>query len=75
VSARTRLQFAYLPQVHSRWLNLWARRIMASPEQALVPLKERDALLASKHEVSGQAHQLGSLLQQPGVCTSSSTLP
>jgi hypothetical protein len=24
---------------------------MASPEQALVPLKERDALLASKHEV------------------------
>lgn len=42
-----------LPQVHSRWLNLWARRIMASPEQALVPLKERDALLASKHEVRG----------------------
>lgn len=38
-------------QVHTRWLNLWARRIMASPEQALVPLKERDALLASKHEV------------------------
>lgn len=37
-------------QVHNRWLNLWARRIMASPEQALVPLKERDGLLASKHE-------------------------
>jgi len=38
-------------QVHARWVNLWARRVMASPEQALVPLKERDALLASKHEV------------------------
>lgn len=37
-------------QVHARWVNLWARRVMASPEQALVPLKERDALLASKHE-------------------------
>jgi len=37
-------------QVHARWLNLWARRVMAAPEQALVPLKERDALLASKHE-------------------------
>lgn len=38
-------------QIHARWVNLWARRVMASPEQALVPLKERDALLASKHEV------------------------
>jgi hypothetical protein len=38
-------------QVHSRWLKLWAKRILATPEQALVPLKERDALLASRHEV------------------------
>jgi hypothetical protein len=37
--------------VHTRWLKLWAKRIMAQPEQALVPLKERDALLASKFEV------------------------
>lgn len=37
-------------QVHSRWLKLWAKRILATPEQALVPLKERDALLASRHE-------------------------
>jgi hypothetical protein len=45
---------------------------MASPEQALVPLKERDALLASKNEVRGPlAQQLRSLLQQPGVSTSS----
>jgi hypothetical protein len=40
-------------QVHSRWLKLWAKRILATPEQALVPLKERDALLASRHEVRG----------------------
>lgn len=50
-------------QVHSRWLNLWARRIMASPEQALVPLKERDALLASKHEVRGRQSGAGTQRQ------------
>lgn len=38
-------------QVHARWVKLWAKRILATPEQALVPLKERDALLASRHEV------------------------
>lgn len=38
-------------QVHARWVKLWAKRILATPEQALVPLKERDHLLASKHEV------------------------
>eukprot|EP00878_Enallax_costatus_P000627 GHUV01000730.1.p1 GENE.GHUV01000730.1~~GHUV01000730.1.p1 ORF type:complete len:638 (+),score=262.56 GHUV01000730.1:185-2098(+) len=37
-------------QVHARWVKLWAKRILATPEQALVPLKERDQLLASKHE-------------------------
>lgn len=39
-------------QVHARWVKLWAKRILATPEQALVPLKERDQMLASKHEVS-----------------------
>jgi len=37
-------------EVHSRFLNMWARRVFVTPEQALVPLKERDALLASKFE-------------------------
>jgi hypothetical protein len=37
-------------QVHARWVKLWAKRILATPEQALVPLKERDQMLASKHE-------------------------
>ncbi len=37
--------------IHARWLRLWAKRLMATPDDALVPLKERDALLASKHEV------------------------
>jgi hypothetical protein len=45
-------------QVHSRWLKLWAKRILATPEQALVPLKERDALLASRHEVRAWGWQL-----------------
>jgi hypothetical protein len=49
-----------LAQVHARWVALWSRRIMAAPEQALVPLKERDALLASKHAVRS--------LWLPGVC-------
>jgi hypothetical protein len=48
-------------EVHSRFLNMWARRIMVTPEQALVPLKERDALLASKFEVSGDGKGLGCL--------------
>jgi hypothetical protein len=46
-------------QVHGRWLKLWAKRILATPEQALVPLKERDALLASRHEVRGGAAGFG----------------
>jgi hypothetical protein len=51
-------------QVHGRWLKLWAKRILATPEQALVPLKERDALLASRHEV--RRGRQGELLQQAG---------
>ncbi|KAF8072650.1 hypothetical protein HT031_000310 [Scenedesmus sp. PABB004] len=39
--------------VHARWVKLWAKRVLSTPEQALVPLKERDALLASKHEDVG----------------------
>jgi hypothetical protein len=38
-------------KLHARFLGMWARRIMATPEQALVPLRERDHLLASKFEV------------------------
>lgn len=37
-------------KLHARFLGMWARRIMATPEQALVPLRERDHLLASKFE-------------------------
>jgi hypothetical protein len=37
-------------EVHGRFLRMWARRLLATPEQALVPLRERDALLASKFE-------------------------
>ncbi len=38
-------------KIHGRFVKLWAKRVLAMPEQALVPLKERDALLASKFEV------------------------
>jgi hypothetical protein len=37
-------------EVHGRFLRMWARRLLATPEQALVPLKERDNLLASCFE-------------------------
>lgn len=37
--------------IHKRYVSLWAQRILTMPEQALVPLKERDHLLASKFEV------------------------
>eukprot|EP00877_Chromochloris_zofingiensis_P014847 jgi/Chrzof1/9616/Cz04g09240.t1 len=36
--------------IHKRYVSLWAQRILTMPEQALVPLKERDHLLASKFE-------------------------
>lgn len=39
------------PQIHARFVKMWAKRVLAMPEQALVPLKERDGLLASKFEV------------------------
>jgi hypothetical protein len=38
--------------VHTRWVKMWAKRVFAAPEQALVPVKERDALLASSFAVS-----------------------
>lgn len=34
--------------VHAKWVRMWAKRVFVNPEQAVVPLKERDALLASK---------------------------
>lgn len=37
-------------QVHSRWLKLWAKKLLISPETAVVPLKEVDYQLASKFE-------------------------
>ena len=41
-------------ELHSRFVKLWAKRVLAAPETALVPLKERDALLASSFEVGAQ---------------------
>lgn len=37
-------------EVHARWLKLWAKQLGTTPEQALIPLKERDALIASNFE-------------------------
>eukprot|EP00775_Hariotina_reticulata_P010525 gene10525-10685_t len=59
VAQATQAVAARRKQVHARWVKLWAKRIMAQPEQALVPLKERDALLASKFaDVSDQYNSL-----------------
>ena len=38
-------------QVHERYLKLWAKKVVVSPESAVVPLKEVDYQLASKFEV------------------------
>jgi hypothetical protein len=42
-------------ELHARYVKLWAKRVLAMPEQALVPKRERDALLASKFEVRAAA--------------------
>ena len=38
-------------QVHERYLKLWAKKVLVSPESAVVPLKQVDYQLASKFEV------------------------
>lgn len=35
-------------EVHDRYIKMWAKRLMVSPEQAVLPMKEIDAQLASK---------------------------
>lgn len=57
-------------KLHARFLGMWARRIMATPEQALVPLNERDQLLASKFEVRrhGVADGEGKRRSRAGGC-------
>jgi hypothetical protein len=37
-------------QVHERYLKLWAKKVLVSPESAVVPLKEVDYQLASKFD-------------------------
>lgn len=37
-------------QVHERFLKLWAKKVVVSPESAVVPLKDVDAQLASKFD-------------------------
>lgn len=45
--------------VNNRWVKMWAKVIFTTPEQALVPLKERDHLLASKFaDVSQKYNEL-----------------
>lgn len=38
-------------EVHSRYVKMWAKKLLVSPEVAAVPLKEVDGQLASKFEV------------------------
>ena len=37
--------------MHERYLKLWAKKVIVSPESAVVPIKEVDYQLASKFEV------------------------
>lgn len=53
--------------VHTRWVKMWAKRVFAAPEQALVPVKERDALLASSFAVSSSRH--GSMQGRSLACS------
>ena len=47
-------------QVHDRYLKLWAKKVLVSPESAVVPLKEVDYQLASKFEVRHSGLMVGS---------------
>lgn len=39
-------------EVHDRYLKFWAKKVLVSPEVAVVPLKQVDYQLASRFEVS-----------------------
>ncbi|KXZ54748.1 hypothetical protein GPECTOR_4g818 [Gonium pectorale] len=43
-------------QVHERYVKLWAKKVLVSPELAAVPLKEVDGQLASKFELIAPAY-------------------
>ncbi len=47
-------------QVHERYVKFWAKKVMVSPAQAVVPLKEIDYQLASKFEVRDPSQRYGS---------------
>lgn len=49
-AAAAKVVAARRAQVHQRYLKLWAKKLLVSPELAAVPLKEVDAQLASKFE-------------------------
>nr|6RD4_1 Chain 1, ATP synthase associated protein ASA1 [Polytomella sp. Pringsheim 198.80]6RD5_1 Chain 1, ATP synthase associated protein ASA1 [Polytomella sp. Pringsheim 198.80]6RD7_1 Chain 1, ATP synthase associated protein ASA1 [Polytomella sp. Pringsheim 198.80]6RD8_1 Chain 1, ATP synthase associated protein ASA1 [Polytomella sp. Pringsheim 198.80]6RD9_1 Chain 1, ATP synthase associated protein ASA1 [Polytomella sp. Pringsheim 198.80]6RDA_1 Chain 1, ATP synthase associated protein ASA1 [Polytome len=52
-------------EVHERLLKLWAKRLLVSPELAIVPLNEFDAQLASKFEgISPKYQELLSAVAQ-----------
>ncbi|PNH08830.1 hypothetical protein TSOC_004580 [Tetrabaena socialis] len=38
-------------EVHARYVKMWAKKVLVSPELAAVPLKEVDGQLASKFEI------------------------
>lgn len=38
-------------EVHERYVKMWAKKVLVSPELAAVPLKDVDGQLASKFEV------------------------
>ncbi|PNW81045.1 hypothetical protein CHLRE_07g340350v5 [Chlamydomonas reinhardtii] len=48
-------------QVHERYVKMWAKKVLVSPEVAAVPLKDVDGQLASKFELL--APQYAELLQ------------
>jgi hypothetical protein len=41
-------------EVHERYVKMWAKKLLVSPELAAVPLKDVDGQLASKFEVGHQ---------------------
>ena len=53
-------------QVHERYVKMWAKKVLVSPEVAAVPLKDVDGQLASKFEVSTACLRGAGLLLRGG---------
>ena len=55
-------------QVHERYLKLWAKKVLVSPESAVVPLNQVDYQLASKFEVRSKGDDVSHIKKDDVSC-------